>query len=543
MSKHIFFPAFLIVLVILAVLTRYHTVRQMGGVSGGDPYNYLSIAEKISKLQNPFDEQKRLPGYPLLLVPALLTPLDDIRYMQSISILSAAGILIILALLIKQLGLPWPIQIVAPLILSWQKDFFVISLRPEPYTLYAFLLLLSLWLFFIARTVRTQIIFGVVLGYAAMTRQEGFVLAAILVFASVFYIRKLWWQGYVRLFLPALLLILPFLIHNTIAFGNPLFTPYFKGERLQIVDSWPAFKDSLAATWGVLGSLWKPSWSLLERVSFDEPALVLGILFPIVVVVVSFLPRPRMVMWVVSALSTTLVLLIACLYWEYKPLGDEFITRFLAGALLSSPVPFLIWTGWRGAVIILVLLSQIMIATWFHPFPKHYQQAYPILVMLLTTTFICGSRPHTGERSNINLLATASVLTLLIFSVAFIFFYLYIHLNFLIDRHNQQAAFDSVTYRAVQTARTLPGPHGFEEAYLPARLYFDENVHFFQAGDESTAAEQLAWIEIHNIHTMVVSNATPPFAQPQKNWQEIARFKAENRDEKILESVVYTINE
>ena len=282
----------LLALLALATIgSRLPALTIMGGVSGGDPYNYLFITDRISKGENPLND-KRLPGYPLLLLPAYMTDLDDQQWMRLVNIISAGGTVFMTGLLARALGLPWSIQLCAALLLAWQKDFYWTSLRPEAYTPYAFLLISALVLFFSLTTWPRRLLFGFLLGYAAMTRQEGFVLAAVLGVAAALHLlvthvrtdahapsrsRELL-TSYLAAFLPALLVVAPFFLNNAIAYGNPFYTPYFEGERLTIVDSWPAFVDAVGATWGVLGSLWKTNWDQLERVPLTTPLFLLSVL-------------------------------------------------------------------------------------------------------------------------------------------------------------------------------------------------------------------------------------------------------------------------
>lgn len=107
-------------LVIVALGTRVYAANHLYGVSGGDSYNYLFITREITELKNPLATSKRLPGFPLLLVPAYLTALDDIRFMEGLSIVSAGGILLMLALIARTVGLPWSVQFLAPTLLAFQ---------------------------------------------------------------------------------------------------------------------------------------------------------------------------------------------------------------------------------------------------------------------------------------------------------------------------------------------------------------------------------------------------------------------------------------
>jgi hypothetical protein len=538
----------LLLIVALAVTGRFLILPHLHGVSGGDPYNYLTITKNISELENPF-ATKRLPGWPLLLLPAWLTDLPDTTYMRTLSILSAGGVILALAALAKTLQLPWVVQLTAPALLAFQKDFLATSLRPEPYTFYTLLLLTSLTLFFHLKTKPRQIIFGLVLGYAAMTRQEGFLLAAVLSLCATLHLvnlllRRQPWHTvffqYFYAFLPALLFVTPFFIHNTLEFGNPLFTPYFEGERLNIVDSWPAFQDAVGGTWGVLGSLWKPSWNQLERLSLTDPHLQIGLLATLGWSLFFWLAPPRNLsrpipQIIIFTLGFLIFALIVNTALSSAGIFSQNTFKFAAGALLISPLPFLLTTKWRGAVVFLVLVSQILIATWFHPFPKHYQQAYPLLTLLLASAwFFSSPRRWPAFTPRLTLFFTFLLASAFLFTSPRLIPY--------IDKSNEQTAFDSVLSRAIDFARAQPSPHGFDQYYQPALLYFKPaQTHYYADQKNSSTPREHEWVEEIPIKTLVVTNIDPVFLEPAPHWQELAHYKAAGKNEFIFESWVYRI--
>ncbi len=101
-SKTITYWAIISCIAILGLLCRIWVANQFSGVSGGDAYNYLSITQSILAGDNPFDNTKRLPGYPLLLVPFVLTEKVDIEYtMRLIQIVASVWIVAMVTLLVK----------------------------------------------------------------------------------------------------------------------------------------------------------------------------------------------------------------------------------------------------------------------------------------------------------------------------------------------------------------------------------------------------------------------------------------------------------
>lgn len=533
----------LAILALATMFSRLPALSYLGGVSGGDPYNYLFISDSLSQLHNPFERTKRLPGYPLLLLPVYLTKLDDHLWMRLINVISAGGIVFFTGLLARRLGLPWSIQFFAAALLAFQKDFYWLSLRPEAYTVYALLLVASLVLFFSLITWRRRMLFGLVLGYAAMTRQEGFVLAAVLGLAAALQAlsTKKLVRHYAAAFLPALLLVAPFFINNTLAYGNPLYTPYFAGERLTIVDSWPAFLDAAGATWGIIGSLWKNSWDHLERLPLRSPWLIGGAIGCLAWWAYHRWRLPRQAhieSTFTLALSAMIVLVSSIIYAKTTTAFATVFTTISAGMLLVSPVAAIGSLRWRGVLLAVVTITQILIATWFHPFPKHYQQDLPLLTLALAILLITPLLPTLPLRR----WASGATYLMVAFAFALATLPLYESSRWYkqLDEENQNNALDSVIYRAVTAATNLPGPYGIDHAHLPARLYLQEQSHYYENRENSSPAAEAEWLARNNIQTLIVTNLYPVFIHLPVGWEQVATFKSEGKNEQLIESYVYT---
>lgn len=553
-TKRIYKIVALTTLALIALISRLMIAPEFSGVSGGDPYNYLLIARSLSHFENPFNEgEKRLPGYPLILAPSVLSShIDHHLLMRIVSSLSATGIVILIALLAKNIGLAWPVQFIAPLLIVWQKDFLATSLRPEPYTFFTLLLLATLVLFTQKKqSMWQEIVFGILLGWAAITRQEGFVVAAIFGIAwLVFRLQEKPFRvtrlslSFVRTFLPALLIVSPFFINNAVQYGNPFFTQYFEGDRLQIVDSWPAFVDNIGSTWGVLGSSYRPDWDELERYSFTNPLILLGIISTIIVCTVfTFVPQKykRLVAGTTAVLSVAFIITFTILSLTSKPSLASLFPPFLAGIVFAAWVPFLWHTKQKGALVFIILISQILIATWFHPFAKHYQQAYPLLGLMVAAAFFTHTRENNHPVS-LKVAATKTGAALILLPLSWLMIWTYEDIHIMVDQQNANAAVDSVAYRAVRFALNQPGPHGFDQAYLPARFYFGNNgIYFYD--DTSDTASEAKWLTDNSITTFVTTNEDQTFKTPHANWEKLTSFRAEGKDERLFESAVYRIHQ
>ena len=533
-------------------ILRVIVIPQFGGVSGGDAYNYLSISDAILEGKNPFANTKRLPGYPLILAPFYGSGLfDDQQVMRYVQSLASIGGIVLIVIIARSLHLSWPVAFLTGIIIASQKDYFATSLRPEPYSIFTFLLLLSVFLF--SRSHEKRILwqlplFGITLGYSAMTRQEGFVLAALLGACSLVY------EGYriykernrkttidsiktlVAMYAPALVLVFPFFIHNFYTYGHPLYTEYLEGDRLQIVDSYFAFQDAIGATWGIIGSMWKTSWDELVRLPFMTPLFFIPTLLLWGWYGAFTYTKHKAPSWINPVITSVAWVALLAISLFAKPLFVSTISAVTASLLFASIPIFIMRTKMRGVVILLVAISQILIATWFHPFPKHYQQSYPFIALVLATGLL--SWLQSKKKLPI---ATSLALTSLPFLLVALF--LSQKMNAEIDNYNEEVALDSVSYRAARAARNLPGPIGFDQAYLPARLYFDPEAKYFPDEDNPTQQMEQEWLEKTPLKTLVITNGNNVFKTPAKNWELLQTFKAAGEDEKIFESAIYSIPE
>lgn len=542
-SQRVWQWVLLISIAVIAMGWRIDTIPGFKGVSGGDPYNYLFITKKIAQGHNPFANTKRLPGFPILLLPAYLTNLDDQSWMRGLSAVSAGFIILLVPVLARQLRLPWSAQVLAAVLLAGQKNFWEVSLRPEPYTFYALLVLIALILLYRLKSWPYQLALGLTLGYAAMTRQEGFVLAAVVALCTLFQWKKLWWRGFLVIYLPAFLLVLPFFINNYLTFGNPVFTQYFEGDRLQIVDSWPAFVDNFGATWGVLGSMWKPAWDQENRIDFTTPLFLTTL---IITIVWNILKRfnivtrfPKTFQIVIGIIGIASLIGSLWLLTTNKPALADWVMIGAAGVLVGSFVSFPLVIGWRAWPVWVVAITQGLIALWFHPFSKHFQQIYPLLMVMVATAIYLPSqfllKSPRITRTVTSILWYVGLLTPLLL----IILWLAQAWPTTLDQNNESTALDSVVYRAVRDARTYPGTYGVDQAYLPARVYFEDNGYYFWGDEPHTVADEVNWLQQYNIHTLVVTNNNPAFKTMPPGWQQVAHHKSAAKDDRIFESWVY----
>lgn len=525
-----------------AFVLRWYSFDQLHGVSGGDAYNYLTITKSLAEFSNPFAADKRLPLWPLIMLPVYLLRLDLTWWMQFFSIVSSIGSIVALALLARQLKLPASAQLIAPTLLAVQKDFWQTSLRPEPYSLYGLLLLLALLFYFQLEKKWAQAALGICLGLAAMTRQEGFVLAFVLGIAVLCQFRTIRWPGLARVIGPAFLLVSPFIVNSALSFGNPIYTPYFNAGRLNQPDSWPSLLDNMGATWGVLGSMWRNVWNNLTRVDFADSFLWFGFALAIIASAVHWPPKIRkskIFNGVIFALGVASAANLV--FWFDLNSGIFFdrVMKLLVGASAAGIITVIFRWRWRGAVLVAVLLSQVAIATWFHPFPKHFQQDYPLIILLISISLAGVSFWPRGKKSTQNSwekFAGAPFHLAVLLPPLFVFSSLLTMYDHAADQSNQNTAIDHVIYQSLLAARSLPAPFALDAEYQPTPLLLGSKT-LSCAG--KSAPDCLKTLDANGVRTFITTNIYKSNLLLPSNWQQVFRVVAEGKDEKKFKGEIY----
>jgi hypothetical protein len=216
--KLIFFAA---VFILLRILLFRVNISEWG-----DSYSIVSAAESLrSSFSYPVDE-KRLPLFSLLIALNPL-PVEMMIWAKILQVIFTAGILLLTCKLAQRLfpdlsdfGI-WVLGfglLLNPVFLYW-------SIRVVAGVLLAFLVLLAFNIYH-SESSQTQklSLLGIVVGLAALTRYEGFLLAVSfgLIYLLLKKVRSL--ALYSSLFI---LVVAPWFVRNLFVFGNPFFSTYF----------------------------------------------------------------------------------------------------------------------------------------------------------------------------------------------------------------------------------------------------------------------------------------------------------------------------
>ena len=241
----------------------------------------------------------------------------------------------------------------------------------------------------------------------------------------------------------------------------------------------------------------------------------------------------------------TIGTLLIIVVWSSAVSSPSFAAEMpviIAAAILFSPLGLVIAAGTSSLPVIATALGQIGIATWFHPFTKHFQQTVPLISLSLSTTLllpIVASQKDGKIKAGLQKTALVLLTGALLFPCAIIGAKTLQSIPVAIDDNNASGAFDSVTYRAVKKSLEYEGAHGFDQGYNQARLYFGNNGQYFN-GESTTPQSQAAWLAQHNIRVLVTTNEKKVFTR-EPSWQLVGYFKSEGKEERLFESFVYLI--
>ena len=399
----------MLVVVVMAVIVtglRLSIVDEARGVSGGDPYNYFLIKQNIQQ-EFAFYKggQKRLPVYPISLMPGGLVTNDIQLNARVVNQLVVGATLVALALVIWQLGLPPGVAWLAVIFTAVNRDFIMIGFRPLAYPMGGLLMLLATSALLWARRDPKKIaVASVLLGLAAQTRHETLAAAGVLVLLMlVILIIEKRYRSVVALLVPVALISVPYFIANMINYGNPFYVDYLDHPVTNPRRSLAELSDHIGLTWGVLGSSWWYNWAHEYRIELDGPIKLIltgGLLTLLIPLIKRNWSRSKS--WIVSL--GTVAALLGYLWWLMGLLtqGTSLVTYVSMTIFLISVVglgSLVVW-GWREgivkkvrdiaqsklsqmAIVFSVPLVLLIVGYWIHPVSKQFYSLYPYLGLLV----------------------------------------------------------------------------------------------------------------------------------------------------------------
>ncbi len=549
--QKIFLVIVLFVFIISHLIVCFWGISKIQGHSGGDPYNYLFIGRRLIALQNPFLGDKRLPFYPLLLIPGLLliNLIDPILWERGVSVVAGGMILLIWYFLAKRLKIPPLIFILTLVLLVFNKEFFWLSFQAWPFTTYAVLLLLATLFFYSFQKPWRPLFLGAVLGMAGMTRQESYPAILLILILVFFYYRKdLNWKRFLALVVPLVIAALPLLISNITHYGNPLYSYYFKQGRLESVDSWRAFLERFGVIWGVIGGLYFNKWKHALRISFD---LFFYLSFFAMLALAfkkywlrrfAFLNLNKIISFSVLFLS----IFIFFFFFHYT-LNEEadvlsLVNKIFVAAFLVGLIRFCWDYKIKALPIILICLTQIAVVFWFFPYTKYMVPTLQFLVLFLSFglfySFLANWQlPLWGKVLNI------FAVSMIIFGFLFLSFKNYPGFAY---RYNKEVAYAYFVHEAAKFAKTLEGAIAYDDQYLPVQLYFPSKEILYNNGNKQDKETMWQWFKDRQPRYFMVSNIFPIYQliadeEYGKHFQIIKGWSGYDKNDREIKVEIYEV--
>lgn len=380
-------------ILVLSTVARAVSAFVVSGESGGDFYNYLLMGKSLLAGGSIFIE-KRLPVYALLLIPGHLLG-HPLGYARVLGIILAILTLYFFYRLLKDLRLPTVVIVTSLILLSFQPTFFLFSIRPLGHTLFDLEVILSLYLFvhlttgFITAKKINYFqfgLFGLVLGIMSMTRHEGFLVSAVLLFCLLaFFIYQNRQRGLLTILssttkllaIPTALFIvvvLPWFISNYQRFGNPFYTQYQTDTGLNVAYTHQILLENLNKMRQIFIGLWS-STSVLKTTTEIIPVII-------IVAWLAFGVR-YFKKWIVLVVG---LILLGVFFEVFKwQLSVGFLIAIFSVALTVIGLVYL--TGkirWLVAPLFLIFATQFVFLTLVQPWSRHSQHLFFIPVLLLS---------------------------------------------------------------------------------------------------------------------------------------------------------------
>ncbi len=510
---HHVLPILALVLGVLAaffLVWRLSLLPQVRAESGGDAYNFFRTTQRIRHGDGFYNaEEKRLPLYPLLLLPATFFTTDIAWFARTANQVIVIVILLALGTLACQLRLPRGAALFAVLVTAVNRDMLFTPFRPLAYPFVTALLLLGLVVLFWASTQPQKIALASVLfGLAAQTRHEG-ILAA---FVVVLLVAGIWcwerrWRAACAIMIPYVCIVSPYFLANIRNYGTPFYSPYFDHPVTNIYRSLPELQDNVREAWAVVSSAWWFRWDR-ERlaplnVTLWAPTFALGILATI-------LPR-----WKHRSLARGFPLAavaFSAMFWfaaAHAP--GRWKTAVATGAIGAIIVGFLLLLqhAWRHrrrplgvgsiaettaahvSITLLTGLTLLGIAVYVHPAGKQFVSVIPFFGLAAGTALAAILAAFLPTQRTIVALSMAWVaVTALLSLPALSLASMTRTLPNKIDRENRKHVADALLYATAQFLSSQTGKVGARFRYPPAEYFLGNRlVEFPERKDEPPERE------------------------------------------------------
>ncbi|MCH8748299.1 hypothetical protein IH781_00955 [Patescibacteria group bacterium] len=527
-TKTKYFIALLALTILLGSLLQTNVLVLLAGDPGGDAYYYLGAAKILTEGTNPLTIKTfRLPLYPLFLTPAILPAIPDLLWGRILGVIATVGLGLAIIMLVSGLGFRPIVGVAALALLYLNSDFIITSVRPRPHHLYTFFLVFSIALLFRVKSTRQAVLWGIVLGLMGMTRQEAYLPIAIMGLAYLIMLiaRKTSPGKIMRLVaavaIPLLLITSTYFYESFRQLGNPFDSDHFHRntgqQALSLREFWTENSDLAKQK---LTTAWLPSSeSGLRKNGQGQLLLTIGVLLIIYLGQHSarwYRGPPSFIRrWYLPELASglfSLALIVTLYQWALAGGRDwsQEINLIIIAAAVIGLLEILRVGRWRGLVVLSILLSQLLIATWQNPLPRLFQQTFPFFAIGIAALLLPWTSLPTVTRTKSSTLATWRLtvrVAPLVLTVTLLGAVSLTNLDVAIDKVNYPAAAYFVATTVAEQLANYPGTGAVEVDYTIGdgiyRLHSYQQ-HLLEPFEEDlTPAQQVGWLCENNISYLV----------------------------------------
>ena len=527
-------------LAIITLLVRIRTAVQVESVFGGDAFNYLIQSQAWLAGDNPFAEEfrRKAPFLPFLLLPGWLGLIDPIVWGRIISMIAAAGAVVMLPRLLMFFQIPRQLALGAGLLLAVNRNFWWESVHGLANTLYAALIVGAVYAFMLHRKKYGRYLVGVLVGLTTLTRWEGGAVAAVLLPAVWIWhrlnIKTIIYSGW-----PALVLVaVPFVFWPITGETGMRTVADIAGDGgLKLAYSWGDFVGNLEGLELFLGRNWILVEGVGEQLGWLAGGLASGL-------VLGFWHRKKY--WIYSGLV------------RFLPYGLIIILLVvLAGSsresykYLTMVLTALTGAGWGASLVIkpkfsipvgLMLIGQGLVITMILPKSRYYLQLIPFLCAGLIFGLWMISDWRRSSVSRVGTILLVGVFSMMVYLDSAR------AMPGTISGYNEKSGNHTVVTQACKYLLDKPGNVGVvEESDLPARVYLTlERTRIFpiewaENMEDLTDEEIYRWLEEFNISYMIETTAQPVFDIVERHpddFEFLKKFSSRYTEE---EATVYRV--
>lgn len=523
-------------LAIMALLVRIRTAVQVDSVFGGDAFNYLIQSRAWLSGANPFAEEfrRKAPLLPFLLLPGWLGLIDPIVWGRIISMLAAAGAVVMLPRLLMFLQVPRQLALGAGLLLAINRNFWWESVHGLANTLYAALIVGAVYAFMLHRKKYGRYLVGVLVGLTTLTRWEGGAVAAVLLPAVWIWhrlnIKTIIYTGWPALVLAAIPFVFWPITGET---GMRTMADMAGDGGLKLAYSWGDFVGNLEGLELFLGRNWILVEGVGEQLGWLAGGLVSGL-------ILGFLHRKKF--WIYSGLVRLLpyALLIILLAGLVESSRESY--KYLTMSLTA-----LTGVGWGASIVIkpkfsipvgLMLIGQVLVITMILPKSRYYLQLIPFLcagIIFGLWTISDWRRSYVSRVGTVLLVGAFSMLVYLDSARA---------MPGTISGYNEKSGNHTVVRQACRYLLDRSGNVGVvEESDLPARIYLTLDrtrifpIEWAENMEDLTDEEIYTWLEELNISYIIETTAQPVFDIVERHpddFELLKEFGSRHTEEKAM---------